>query len=314
MQDKEFKVIPWDELKVGDIFEDGSVVEEIEPWDYQKCYEIHVGECGIDTNGKAKVLRTDSIVVSENHLLMCDAYIYDRNLNNLRLINEMLVNSKNEREVVGEKSIHWLTAGDIYNLFMGIGTPNDINIILQFYSFDSDTTITVGSVKPYKNGKPQKVRCIRTSTGHYQTGLFLNHNTGTKDVSKQQDTASTIIRVFDGWPCDIIDRAKKAETTLEAREIIYNGLKEQYANAKIAMDEINLQLAAKKMTSYCRDEETGALRQIRSANERCTIVGAVAIGSANNIFKAGQLATSYKKITTPLKQEIKPDAANRQVL
>jgi hypothetical protein len=32
--------ITWDELQVGDLFDDGSEVLEIMPWEYRPCYRL----------------------------------------------------------------------------------------------------------------------------------------------------------------------------------------------------------------------------------------------------------------------------------
>ena len=135
--------IPWDELKVGDIFvEDESMVTELSSWEYHICYEF-LGENG------------GSIIISDSHLLSVD--------NDLTFEKSELCKAP-----LFESSINWLSAEDIYNL---------IQLGKTVYTHDGMKII---SAKLYKDGEPQKCRCISTNTGTYKINGFTNHNTARK--------------------------------------------------------------------------------------------------------------------------------------
>lgn len=152
---KEFE-ITWDELKVGDIFEDSSKVLSIEPWEYRPCYELKIGD--------------ETLVVSDEHLLKC--YYIDNKLGSIiksksDIVQTILV----DNNIVKEKSVleDWATAKDIFEK----SKLYDVIMMLPDYDIELD------SIELYKNGEPQKCRCITTNTGHYQIGSFMNHNTTT---------------------------------------------------------------------------------------------------------------------------------------
>lgn len=136
--------ISWDELKKGDIFEDGSIVEEIMDWEYRPCFTLKSKE--------------SEIVVSDEHLIKCifkvgidfESPIYDYN---------------------GNIIINWATSERISSEFKNGKT---IYLIQENGNLEELDYIDL-----YQFGFPQKVRCIKTNTGEYKIGNFMNHNTTT---------------------------------------------------------------------------------------------------------------------------------------
>lgn len=128
------------------------------------------------------------------------------------------------------------------------------------------------------------------------------------DGSNQIHTSAIIRNTLDGWSTSpIIQKAREGKTTEEIREILYKGLKEQYEEAGIDQDDFNIQMVAKKLTSYKRTDE--GLMPI-NPGEKCDIVSMLTIGNYNNIFKMSELSSGYNYLTRPKKYNIKTDAVN----
>lgn len=141
-----------------------------------------------------------------------------------------------------------------------------------------------------------------------QLSMKQKHVGGTQIV-KQLNTSNTIMHTLDGWSTSqVIQDMQKAESTEEMREILYNGLKDAYASANIKQDEFNIQMVARKLTSYKR--ENGSVRPI-NPGEKADIVSMATVGNANNIFKVSELTSGYKHLTVPKKEKLKEDAANQ---
>lgn len=148
----------------------------------------------------------------------------------------------------------------------------------------------------------------RLSEGLTQASMEMKH-TGTITSMNKAGSADNIMNALDGWSTsDIIKKMTKANTTEERRQILYEGLKQEYKNANIRIDDFNLQMIARKLTSYKRDG--GGVRPVED-NECCDIVSMLAVGNGNNIFKKLELKTGYKEVTKPLKQRINTDAVNQ---
>lgn len=346
--------ILWKNLTVGDEFEDGSVVEEIQPWKQKKCYEVKIRGY------------SNEIVLSYDHLILADIIVNNNVVTDLKKSYEARWN-------VQEEDTSWVCIEDVYE-FMNSGAR---------ISLPDNNEIEY--IKLFKNGVPQKVRCISTSTGRYSTNGLIHHNTarklfyamsdtmvvkdcggpyidamhcnmpeghvcekcanltqggeivkegmlvgglvstnlsegltqlsmkqmhvGSSQVTAQQHGSSIIMATLDGWGTSpIIQKMREVETTEERREILYEGLKQLYKEAGLKQDEFNLQMVARKLTSYKR--EKGGLRPI-NPGECCDIVSISTTGSSNNIFKVSELSSGYNSLTKPMKQTIKKDAANQ---
>jgi hypothetical protein len=125
----------------------------------------------------------------------------------------------------------------------------------------------------------------------------------------KQNSAAVIMSTLDGWgTSSLIQNMRDAETTEEMRQILYKGLKDEYKKANIKQDEFNLQMIAKKMTSYKRSDN--GLRPVDS-EEKADIVSIGAVGNSNNIFKTVELSAGYNTLTKPNNQTIVTDAANQ---
>lgn len=118
-----------------------------------------------------------------------------------------------------------------------------------------------------------------------------------------------INNTFDGFKSSyIVQEAIDAPTTEEARSIIFNRLKEEYVQNGVPMDEFNITMIAKKLTSYKRDKKTGT-RYVQDG-EKCDIMSIGAIGNMGNPFKSSELKNSYTYLTKPSKTIVTTDAAN----
>lgn len=141
-----------------------------------------------------------------------------------------------------------------------------------------------------------------------QLSMKQKHVGGTQIVA-QLNTSNTIMHTLDGWSSSpIIKKMQEAKTTEEMREILYHGLKDAYASANIKQDDFNIQMVARKLTSYKR--ENGGVRPI-NPGEKADIVSMSTVGNSNNIFKSSELTSGYKHLTVPRKQTLKKDAANQ---
>ena len=142
----------------------------------------------------------------------------------------------------------------------------------------------------------------------YQLSMKQKHM-GTLETSQQQRESGEIMATLDGWgTSEIVEKAAEAETTEEARQIYYEGLKELYKKAGIEQDDFNIQAVARKMTSYKRTPD--GLRPVEP-EEKCDIVSTTAVGNANNIFKTAELGSGYKYLVKPREEKLNPDPANR---
>ena len=149
----------------------------------------------------------------------------------------------------------------------------------------------------------------RLSEGLTQASMELKH-TGTLDSISKGQTSKIIMATLDGWSTSpIIQRMQEATSTEEMRQTLYEGLKAQYAAANLKMDDFNLQMTAKKMTSYKRVKGEG-LRPVEES-ELPDVVSIGAVGNANNIFKAVELESGYRILTRPMEQQVDKDAANQ---
>ncbi len=141
-----------------------------------------------------------------------------------------------------------------------------------------------------------------------QLSMKQKHVGGTQ-IKKQLNTSNTIMSTLDGWSTShVIQDMQKAQTTEEMRQILHDGLRDAYASANIKQDEFNLQMVARKLTSYKR--ENGRIRPI-NPGEKADVISIGTLGNANNIFKVSELTSGYKHLTVPTKQKLGKDAANQ---
>lgn len=273
--------IKWEDLQIGDMFLDGSIVIDIEPWINDYCYKIET--------------ENSSLIISYKHVLSCII------LDNEKRMVETSDFTKDVLKQIGQDDDNtWYTALDIYNAMQ---KGYDVK------SLTENGLVDIKNIELYEDGKEQRVRCITTNTGYYQIGDFTNHNTGGKDLANK--TEDIISNTFDGYRSSpIIQKALLAETTSEARQIIFEELKQEYKNNNIQMDDINIKMIAKKLTSYKRDK--GVLRYVEDG-EKCDIVSIGSIGNFGNPFKSAQLKSQYATLSKPAKFKYQPDAANEIV-
>ena len=282
------KRIAWKDLQVGDMFIDGSQVIDIKEWEESKCYKL------TSING-------DTLVCAYTHLLK--AIIRDKSLNGAVINNTKGLFPLSE-QVRRESDILqdiWISTEDIFNCF------NDPNLDV-FLLDNKDNEYPLGKIELFRDGEPLKCRCITTTYGFYTTGDFVNHNCGSGQVSSQINASHIIMTTLDGFKTSpIIQKACKAETTQEMREIIFHGLKDLYHDAGIKEDDFNIQMIARKLTSYKRGKN--GIEPIQPG-EKADIVSMISLGNKNNIFKKAELSAGYNVLTKPTKQTLKKDAAN----
>lgn len=151
---------------------------------------------------------------------------------------------------------------------------------------------------------------VSTNMSEALTQLSMKQkHLGSAQGAASINVSHNIMATLDGYSTSpIIQKMREAKTTEEARDILYNGLKEQYKNAGIAQDDFNIQMVARKLTSYKRVPGEG-LRPVKPG-EKCDIVSMAVVGNNGNIFKTSELGSGYKHLTNPIEQDIKPDAAN----
>lgn len=106
----------------------------------------------------------------------------------------------------------------------------------------------------------------------------------------------------------IIAKAIDQDTTEGARKVIFDGLKQVYKDAGINIDDYNLQVVSKQLTSYKRNND-GSIRYIKDG-ELCDFPSMQTIGGHNNLFLQSELKNSYDKITTPHVFDNKRNAVN----
>ena len=130
--------------------------------------------------------------------------------------------------------------------------------------------------------------------GLTQASLSAIHISGKNESKADWEVIKDTLSGFSSSP--VIVEAKKAKTTEEARQAIFKGLKKHYESAGIGVDDYNLQMVAKKLTSYKNDN--GTLRFVKEG-ELCDLPSMQTIGGHNNIFLQAELRYSYDKLTTP---------------
>lgn len=117
--------------------------------------------------------------------------------------------------------------------------------------------------------------------------------------SSSSNTSHTnIVNTFDCFSkSPIIQQAAAATTTKERRQIISDGLKNLYKENGVEIDGYNIEIIAKKMTSYKRTPS--GLRLINEdKGELCDIVSINSIGgSTRNIYKKAALGKSFATLS-----------------
>lgn len=350
--DSGLKQMAWKNVKVGSKFEDGSIVEEIRPWTTKPCIEI-------------KIEGNRELIISNDHLISADMSELEKHFD--------LSLSEKCRENINESDGDWICAKDIYDIF-----SEDNRAMLE-----EALNGKISYVKIFKEGKPQRVRCITTSTGSYLTNGLISHNTARKMFYAMSDTlafddcggahkdvlscslseghicvkcaskvtggeriksgdkvggivstnlsealtqlsmdhkhisstesnetssvSDTIINATDGWGTNpIIQDAIAGSTTEERRQRLADGLKKYYKLGKFEQDDFNIQMMARKMTSYKRGND--GIRPLEPG-ELCDIISVGTLGNVGNIFKTASLNSGYKHLTRPIEQKMKPDAS-----
>ena len=342
------KEILWEELKVGDKFIDGSVVTYIGPWSYRKCFKIKVKEedpivvsddhmmlAEIRDNNGNKVEFKKSKIIS--HIIHSntdnDWYSASDIFNAVRLNLNVLLNDIEVEfieEIEEPLKVRCIETDTGHYLINGIYHHNTARKL--FYAL-SDIEVKEDCGGDHNEGIlgckiPGGVcsKCAKNDGVDMEPGTLIGSelstnlsepltqlsmrefHTGGKNLKKSKER-NIINNTFDGFiTSPIIAKAKEAKTTKSRRNIIYEGLREQYRKNNIKIDDHNIKLIAKKMTSYINDPKTG--KRYVKEGELCSISSIGSIGNFGNPFKKSELQTSYKTLTTPGKYTLFTDAAN----
>jgi hypothetical protein len=136
---------------------------------------------------------------------------------------------------------------------------------------------------------------VSTNLSEPLTQAYLNAIHGANDPKANQH--KVIVATYDAYSSSpIIQSALEGTTTAERRMRLKEGLKQAYKDQGIDIDEYNLDIIAKKMTSYKHNKQTGRLEYVEDG-ELCDIVSIRSIGNRSNVFKKASLGSSYKTLS-----------------
>lgn len=134
---------------------------------------------------------------------------------------------------------------------------------------------------------------VSTNLSEPLTQSYLNAIHGANDPKANQH--KVLVQTFEGFAASpIIQEARQAKTTQEARQILFTRLKEAYADQGIDIDDFNLEIIAKKMTSYKKGPNG---LEFCEPGDLCTIVSIKSIGNRGNIFKKASMGSSFKLLS-----------------
>lgn len=141
--------ILWEDLQIGDVFEDGSYCVAIGEWNYKESYEIIDSENNILKASGDHVLFTS--IISNKTFEMNNSSIFEA--------------SKQARERLNEDDCRWMCVNDLLKA-----------LELGYDVINAQSGTKIVTIKQLSNGEKQKVRCIKTNTGYYPISTYLNHN------------------------------------------------------------------------------------------------------------------------------------------
>lgn len=162
---------------------------------------------------------------------------------------------------------------------------------------------------------PNAAACTSISEILVTFNMKVKHNVGGAKAKGGKrggaEVSDEIISTFSAFKSSkILQDAVKEKTTAGRRRVIFEGISRDYDEQGKHVDDANIMLMVKKMTSYRRDEGTGEWIAIKDPEkELCEIRSMKAMGMDSNIFKRGELQSAYKFITNPQSGTIQPDAA-----
>jgi hypothetical protein len=150
---------------------------------------------------------------------------------------------------------------------------------------------------------------VSTNISEPITQSYLNAIHSANDPNANQH--KIIVNTYKGFSSSpILVAANKGKTTAERRQLLYEGLKKAYADQKIDIEDWNLQIVAKKMTSYKINPVTKKIEFVEDG-ELCDIINFKSLGNRNNIFKKAALGSARKNLTKAQDYKVDPfDAFN----
>lgn len=134
---------------------------------------------------------------------------------------------------------------------------------------------------------------VSTNLSEPLTQSYLNAIHGANDPKANQH--KVLVNTFDCYQrSPIIQDVLKETTTEGRRKVLCEKLKEAYKDQGIDIDDYNIEIVAKKMTSYKRGKN--GLEFVKDG-ELCDIVSIKSIGNRGNIFKKASIGSSYKTLS-----------------
>lgn len=148
---------------------------------------------------------------------------------------------------------------------------------------------------------------VSTNLSEPLTQSYLNAIHSANDPKANQH--KVIVATFDCHSrSPIIKKVLEEDTTEGRRKVLSEELKKAYSDQGIDMDPYNIEIIAKKMTSYKR--KNGNLEFVEDG-EVCDLVSIRSIGNRGNIFKKASLGSSYNLLSKGGESKINPhDAFN----
>lgn len=337
--------ILWKDLKVGDKFIDGSSVVEIFEEMDKKCIEMKLANeepitISFDHMLKLNIIEDGCII--NNRLLHSESQRIKLGTNQDWVsAYDVMECIKNGATVVSENSVveyarvanngepmkcFCIRTDTGYYSFNGFTHHNSARLL--FYGL-SDVEVIDDCGNDSSDGimhcKAPGIckKCAAKSGLNVDTGSFVGATISTHLTEGLTQASLNSIHTGTGMKQDwevisdtilgyksspIITKAIDQDTTEGARKVIFDGLKQVYKDAGINIDDYNLQVVSKQLTSYKRNND-GSIRYIKDG-ELCDFPSMQTIGGHNNLFLQSELKNSYDKITTPHVFDNKRNAVN----
>lgn len=326
--------IKWKDIEVGDMFIDGSTVLEKMPISEKPCIVLTVAGSEpvivseehmmkFDIYNKEFHIVNDRLLYSavERKYLMADTSwvcardIYDCHKRGMAIIDEKGIELVSVERYKKSECFCIRTDTGKY-VFNGITHHNCARLL--FYGM-SDIEVIEDCGGDHSKGimgcKAPGVckKCAEHSHMHVETGSMVGGVVSTHMTEGLTQASLSAIHTGvgnkQGWEViadtlrgyktsPIISEAITKETTEEARQSIFEGLKKAYADSGISIDDYNLELFAKQMTQFKVNKKTGQLEYILDG-ELCDFPSIQTIGGHNNLILQSELSNSYKKIARP---------------
>lgn len=151
---------------------------------------------------------------------------------------------------------------------------------------------------------------VSTNLSEPLTQSYLNAIHSANDPKANQH--KVLVATYDSFKnSPIIQEVIKQPTTEMRRKVLSERLKEAYKDQGIEIDDYNVEIVAKKMTSY--KKTPSGLRFVEDG-EVCDIVSVKSIGNRGNIFKKASLGSAFKILSSGGDSKVNPNDAFNHLL